>query len=99
MFRVVGVFGDALQLAVLYHVQRADGGVDVAREEVQHALAQRRQRQFADDRLAQLGLAGAVPGLLFQRLGRSEEHTSELQALMRISYAVFCLKKKITQTK
>src|SRR3546814_1071969 len=27
-------------------------------------------------------------------LGRSEEHTSELQALMRISYAVFCLKKK-----
>src|SRR3546814_1917471 len=35
--------------------------------------------------------------------GRSEEHTSELQSLMRISYAVFCLKKKkknkhITQT-
>src|SRR3546814_5187844 len=28
--------------------------------------------------------------------GRSEEHTSELQSLMRISYAVFCLKKKIT---
>src|SRR3546814_2008834 len=29
------------------------------------------------------------------RLDRSEEHTSELQSLMRISYAVFCLKKKI----
>src|SRR3546814_10891723 len=29
-------------------------------------------------------------------LGRSEEHTSELQSLMRISYAVFCLKKKKT---
>src|SRR3546814_3637071 len=29
---------------------------------------------------------------------RSEEHTSELQSLMRISYAVFCLKKKITYT-
>src|SRR3546814_8645174 len=28
---------------------------------------------------------------------RSEEHTSELQSLMRISYAVFCLKTKITQ--
>src|SRR3546814_5073153 len=27
--------------------------------------------------------------------GRSEEHTSELQSLMRISYAVFCLKKKL----
>src|SRR3546814_1038728 len=32
----------------------------------------------------------AKPGLLW----RSEEHTSELQSLMRISYAVFCLKKK-----
>src|SRR3546814_3125156 len=31
--------------------------------------------------------------------GRSEEHTSELQSLMRISYAVFCLKKKKTRKK
>src|SRR3546814_1533173 len=30
---------------------------------------------------------------------RSEEHTSELQSLMRISYAVFCLKKKTKKTK
>src|SRR3546814_3463624 len=30
----------------------------------------------------------------FNHVGRSEEHTSELQSLMRISYAVFCLKKK-----
>src|SRR3546814_5451440 len=30
--------------------------------------------------------------------GRSEEHTSELQSLMRISYAVFCLKKKTNTT-
>src|SRR3546814_7921787 len=40
--------------------------------------------------------AGQVPvGVDFQR---SEEHTSELQSLMRISYAVFCLKKKKEQT-
>src|SRR3546814_4953995 len=32
------------------------------------------------------------------RLLRSEEHTSELQSLMRISYAVFCLKKKTQRT-
>src|SRR3546814_9691130 len=32
-----------------------------------------------------------------ERIGRSEEHTSELQSLMRISYAVFCLKKKTTK--
>src|SRR3546814_8499704 len=31
-----------------------------------------------------------------RQIGRSEEHTSELRSLMRISYAVFCLKKKIT---
>src|SRR3546814_4948810 len=36
----------------------------------------------------------AVPGLV-----RSEEHTSELQSLMRISYAVFCLKKKKSNKK
>src|SRR3546814_2967241 len=33
------------------------------------------------------------------RRGRSEEHTSELQSLMRISYAVFCLKKKTKKQK
>src|SRR3546814_2315207 len=33
-------------------------------------------------------------GIDFSPLVRSEEHTSELQSLMRISYAVFCLKKK-----
>src|SRR3546814_511868 len=33
-------------------------------------------------------------GRILNVIGRSEEHTSELQSLMRISYAVFCLKKK-----
>src|SRR5213596_3892290 len=36
------------------------------------------------------------PGARLQRLGRSEEHTSELQSHGLISYAVFCLKKKKT---
>src|SRR3546814_9579643 len=36
------------------------------------------------------------PGFRQVIQGRSEEHTSELQSLMRISYAVFCLKKKKT---
>src|SRR3546814_8088842 len=35
----------------------------------------------------------------FTFLGRSEEHTSELQSLMRTSYTVFCLKKKKSHTK
>src|SRR3546814_6234435 len=39
------------------------------------------------------------PAVGIAELMRSEEHTSELQSLMRISYAVFCLKKKIKHTK
>src|SRR3546814_4992884 len=35
--------------------------------------------------------------IILRSLARSEEHTSELQSLMRISYAVFCLKKKKQQ--
>src|SRR3546814_3560952 len=48
----------------------------------------RRERQQPADRRR------GVP----RHLVRSEEHTSELQSLMRISYAVFCLKKKTKQT-
>src|SRR3546814_3706651 len=46
--------------------------------------------------LIYLALALGLKVVLFGigRLARSEEHTSELQSLMRISYAVFCLKKK-----
>src|SRR3546814_4209239 len=40
----------------------------------------------------------ADPDLPPEALERSEEHTSELQSLMRISYAVFCLKKKKNNT-
>src|SRR3546814_6644509 len=49
------------------------------------------QREIAlgGQRLGRLNLELAGPAA-----GRSEEHTSELQSLMRISYAVFCLKKK-----
>src|SRR3546814_2977921 len=49
-----------------------------------------RQVQIAQPRIA--GRQRADMG--GKRIVRSEEHTSELQSLMRISYAVFCLKKK-----
>src|SRR3546814_10591159 len=48
--------------------------------------AERRRPRLAGGGKADPGLAAHRP--------RSEEHTSELQSLMRISYAVFCLKKK-----
>src|SRR3546814_6667155 len=41
-------------------------------------------------------VAPTAPPALVVTITRSEEHTSELQSLMRISYAVFCLKKKTT---
>src|SRR3546814_4127409 len=54
-----------------------------------------RDRRGLNDRIDLVG-RGHESGI--QRL-RSEEHTSELQSLMRISYAVFCLKKKNTKNK
>src|SRR3546814_3603699 len=51
-----------------------------------------REEAFAGDGEVQR-LVGGFDGALRELL-RSEEHTSELQSLMRISYAVFCLKKK-----
>src|SRR3546814_1544621 len=49
--------------------------------------------QLTVDRKGRGRLPAATPALVFEQ-ARSEEHTSELQSLMRISYAVFCLKKK-----
>src|SRR3546814_2947990 len=46
------------------------------------------------DRLKLISVSGYDDGLYNQSQTRSEEHTSELQSLMRNSYAVFCLKKK-----
>src|SRR3546814_6212812 len=54
----------------------------------------RRRESFVQQGALRLG---ALEGKT--ALGRSEEHTSELQSLMRISYAVFCLKKKKKQKK
>src|SRR3546814_5484980 len=68
---------------------------------------------FETEGLVGAGSAAAVLSYLFHRIsdrldgsptliiideGRSEEHTSELQSLLRISYAVFCLKKKKQHT-
>src|SRR3546814_7900463 len=52
-------------------------------------------RQQAIDKRFEWVTTGAIRTTRWpSETGRSEEHTSELQSLMRISYAVFCLKKK-----
>src|SRR3546814_6895448 len=65
----------------------------LGREEL-HAVDQRGVRVVRPQLLAVLDHIDAADAD-----GRSEEHTSELQSLMRISYAVFCLKKQITTHK
>src|SRR3546814_5740858 len=66
-----------------------------------HIVHSRRKRVH---KAAASGVPGVVAasallsGTLKIIVTRSEEHTSELQSLMRISYAVFCLKKKIKHT-
>src|SRR3546814_10699791 len=61
--------------------------------------AQRRRRTaHQGGKFGQQPVLHRLPAPAPARQGlRSEEHTSELQSLMRISYAVFCLKKKISQ--
>src|SRR3546814_8628465 len=63
----------------------------------QHAQGER-ETYTAAKRPTEWRIAGRVERRPQARMNRrSEEHTSELQSLMRISYAVFCLKKKNTQ--
>src|SRR3546814_2460184 len=70
---------DAVRLADHRHRRGADlAGLPA------HGRSRRGQRERAGRAIGGRGEPG----------GRSEEHTSELQSLMRISYAVFCLKKK-----
>src|SRR3546814_8126678 len=58
--------------------------------------ARQHRPRFVEETAAGLGQLDAAADAVEQAdiVARSEEHTSELQSLMRISYAVFCLKKK-----
>src|SRR3546814_6655015 len=69
---------------------------DVALERIGRRLRGEYQHRIALAVSFEAILREAPEGVVAQRLPRSEEHTSELQSLMRHSYAVFCLKKKKT---
>src|SRR3546814_7679490 len=80
------------------HLARLQQQLDRLRGGVDHVLAvveEHEDRPIAR-RVEERG-ERAVAELRGNRLVRSEEHTSELQSLMRISYAVFCLTKKKTK--
>src|SRR3546814_9963727 len=72
---------DRLVIPVGLHVESIDRNVRVGRKI---------QRLVADQR----AIGCVIEDRAAEPANRSEEHTSELQSLMRISYAVFCLKKK-----
>src|SRR3546814_2018583 len=81
----------------------ADRGVDdryrdAGRQSARHSRGESASHHRPSGFRACLSGAGQYPGsrggISAGAVDRSEEHTSELQSLMRISYAVFCLKKK-----
>src|SRR3546814_6409289 len=74
-----------------------DGGSDLLRRDLPGDDVAVMLQHGEQDAVAGLELR-ARPALR-DEVDRSEEHTSELQSLMRISYAVFCLKKKTITTK
>src|SRR3546814_6185691 len=69
-------------------------GLCLSCDELPDAAAHRRGAWWHRSAHARHSVRGRVYRRLLRADGRSEEHTSELQSLMRISYAVFCLKKK-----
>src|SRR3546814_2192020 len=79
---------------------RSEGGYARQLTDEERAEQQRRLGEHLNG-IDVIVFTAAVPGRPAPKIistamvaGRSEEHTSELQSLMRISYAVFCLKKK-----
>src|SRR3546814_7588924 len=66
--------------------------------EVHLVEADRRKAEFLREAVRVTGANAQVHAARIEALTSSEEHTSELQSLMRISYAVFCLKKKKHKT-
>src|SRR3546814_1408044 len=87
------------RLAIVAEAVRGEPRFGLHRGRVGHARPPGSALAIAGDRgIDDPGIAGRdrfiVEAERGERTGRSEEHTSELQSLMRISYAVFCLKKK-----
>src|SRR3546814_5157715 len=80
-----------MSASMTFKRRRSGSRWGVAGSVIRHA---RQHDALADDRIVP-----EVSAVLVPRDGRSEEHTSELQSLMRIPYAVFCLTKKNNQAR
>src|SRR3546814_8838125 len=85
----IGVPIDAIHIKARRHAMLALRSLDRAIPPRRRPSTQRSLQEAFDRKLSEL-----LRQIRLERRWRSEEHTSELQSLMRISYAVFCLKKK-----
>src|SRR3546814_1565174 len=74
------------------HVESLEQKHQHAREALEHYRTSVKEQRDQEQRRHEHQVQGLQVEL--RQANRSEEHTSELQSLMRISYAVFCLKKK-----
>src|SRR3546814_8448027 len=86
---------DALPISAEYETDEEEGAVGVPvviRSAQLHNVRLIYREAKKPDRVVQLDQLSIAQGQE-ELLARSEEHTSELQSLMRLSYAVFCLKK------
>src|SRR3546814_6029493 len=70
------------------------GFINIVGKDQRRITAFGRHLRFDNQRFIRRQFVSALIIELTHQRARSEEHTSELQSLMRISYAVFCLKKK-----
>src|SRR3546814_8223706 len=81
--------GERLEVVIFYPVLGAHNDAELV------AIVARLLEPVVPVHLVRVGpIELPAPALARRAVARSEEHTSELQSLMRISYAVFCLKKK-----
>src|SRR3546814_6252592 len=110
LFNGAGGIRDVDELALSVRAQQRENAQLTARNDALAAeVTDLKQGEAALEERARTELGMIKPGEVFYRVvdagdlppaaadkdsQRSEEHTSELQSLMRISYAVFCLKKK-----
>src|SRR3546814_3372272 len=76
------------------HFSHALADEDAARKQGPRCISQKHVNRIRHTRRTQRRVTGGPAGLGHAQTLRSEEHTYELQSLMRISYAVLCLNKK-----
>src|SRR3546814_10346920 len=92
-----GLSGGSIAFACAHDQAHAHDQPGAAELQLQPAGDDARRRAGRDGRRPRRA-DGLAVDRREQELPRSEEHTSELKSLMRISYAVFCLKKKTKKT-